>query len=164
MKEDLLEKILELKINKIEFESIIMNNILDYGFSMLKLKATIEQEKIKEELCIYTKLIKKNKIKESIFCYWTLLYDEQLKNNSDLENDNFNNKISISELKRGQKYMRSVILNIENNNSDLLKNGTIIHLVELENYIKKYHDNIVYNKWIKNLKNINEYILFIGIV
>lgn len=164
MKKKLLENILEVKINKIELQKTVMNNILDYGFSMLKLKVTVEYEKKQEELLIYAKLIKKNKIKESIFCYWTLLYEEQINNNSNLEKNNLNNKISISEIKRKQQYKKSVLLNIENNNTDILKNGTKIHLVELENYIKSYQDLIEYNKWSKSLKDINEYVLFIGIV
>lgn len=164
MKIHLLENILELKINRIKLHSIAsVSNFIDYDFSVLKFKIYIDDEKNKQSKMLYIKFIKKNKVKESIFCYWNLIYQE-LKNNYKEEMEGLKSKISISELKRKQPYKKGVLLNIEENNANILINGTKVYLVEIKEYIENYleEDDIEY--WNESIDNIGEYMLFVGIL
>ena len=43
------------------------NSIMEYGFSLIKIRTVLESGKKKE---LYIKMIKGGKVKESIFCYW----------------------------------------------------------------------------------------------
>ena len=49
---------------------------------------------------------------------------------------NITKKVSIEELKIEEEHKKSVLLNIQNNNLDILKYGTEINFLEIEEYIK----------------------------
>lgn len=147
--------LIHLKVNKINFTGIKkFNNISEYEFSLIKSKAQIDRN---DKIDIYFQIIKKNKIKESIFCYWSLLYDEEAKKNH-VEKDS---KAIITELEI-QKDKSSILLEIENNDTEILKYGTVVYFIDFIKYLKNY--NIYKCKdIIEYLENTNKTTLLIGI-
>lgn len=140
-----------------------MGNISDYKFVISRLNALIEKDGKTGNAKIYTKAIRYDKIKESIFCYWTLIYEEQFKNIPDIEMSYVTKKVSIEELELEEKHKKSVFLQIQNNNLEILKYGTEIHFLELEEYIREY-SNKNFRDWNEYFKLNEKEILLISIV
>ena len=133
---ELLSKVLNLNIQELKFENIVkLDNISDYKFDISKFTATVEKNCKIGDINIYAKIIRYDKIKESIFCYWSLIYQEQFKNKSDVEIENITKKVSIEELELEEEHKKSVFLEIKNNNFGILKYGTEIHFLEFKDYI-----------------------------
>lgn len=134
-----LSDILNIKIIELDFvEFLKFDYVSEYGFILYKFK--IQNEK-KDEIEIYLNFINNNRIKQSIFCYWCQIYEEELeKNNSDITM----NKVLIKEDEINE-FKRSIFLEMENNNTEILKYGTQIYLVNLLKYLKKFQlENIEY--------------------
>jgi len=128
-----LNKLLNIKIFEISFIKILKYEFIsEYEFSLYKYKIETENN---YEIEIYLKLIKTNKIKQSIFCYWSQIYEEELEKK---KCEKSINRILIRD-KEINEYKRSIFLEIENNNTEILKYGTKIYLINLMNYIKKYN-------------------------
>jgi len=127
---EFLKSIVNIRIIDISFEKILkFDYISDYGFILYKFKAETEKE---DEIEIYLKIVKDKKIKQSIFCYWCQIYEEELeKNNSEM----FLNRVIIKESEINN-FKRSIFLEMENNNTETLKYGTQIYLVNLLKFIK----------------------------
>lgn len=160
---EILNRITKAKIEKIEFyNSIGMNDLSDYNFNMSELTGiTSDNRKAK----IYMKKIKRNKIKESIFCYWTVLYEEYMRYRQYEEMKKIINKVSIGEIEKEEEFKKSVFLSIENNNSEFLKNGTTVHLVDIKEYINNFFSSYKSTNFWKKIEDMsNEDILLIGIV
>lgn len=163
---ELFSKILKLEIKELKFEKVIkMNDISDYEFGMSRLNATIEKDGQIGNTKVYAKIIRYDRIKEAIFCYWTLIYEEEFKDRPDIEMSNLTKKVSIEELKIEEEHKKSVLLNIQNNNSGILKYGTEIHFLEIEDYIKTYGNTANnFSKWNEYIKLNEKEILLVSIV
>ena len=160
---DLISKVLGLKVKRTKFDSITkFENISEYEFSLIKTLCNLEME---DNIEIYFKVIKKDRIKESLFCYWCALYEEKFqecKENSNMAT--IINNVVISEVGM-ERYKNSVFLEIKNNSMDILKYGTEVHFIDFIKYIENYKDKE--NKledWIKYIDKNNEDILMMGVV
>ena len=170
---DLLKDLTKLNIKDFEFEDLKnIENLSEYDFSVIKLKAILENEPSKNnienginEKDLYIKIIRKDRIKESIFCYWSLLYDEKFKNYEESEFTSVINKVRITETE-SKEYKHSVLLQINENKWGVLEYGATIHLVKFEKYLTD--NTIKKSKLIKEWKNYiedgNQDVLFIGVV
>ena len=160
---DLVSKVLDLKVEKLEFDSIKkFETISEYEFSLVKTNCNYGME---DDIDIYFKIIKKDKIKESLFCYWCLLYEEKLKEmKEELNMATIINNVIISEVGM-ERFKNSVFLEIKDNVSDILENGTEIHFIDFIKYINlhKGDDNSL-EKWNKYLSEDCEDILMMGVV
>ena len=77
-----------------------------------------------------------DKVKESIFCYWCSIYEEELMNVKELEDeDMIINKVLISELDK-TKYQKRIFLTIEDNKTPILETGTEVNFIEIIDYIE----------------------------
>lgn len=163
---ELFSRVLNLNIKEIQFEEILdLDNISDYKFAMSRLNASIEKNGKIGNVKVYAKTIRYDKIKESIFCYWTLIYEEQFKNRPDIEMSNVTKKVSIEELRMEEEHKKSVFLEIQNNNLEVLQYGTEIHFLELEEYIKEYSNkNNNLGKWNECLKLNEKEILLVSVI
>ena len=160
---DLVSSVLGLKINKIEYECIKkFETISEYEFSLVKTKCYLEME---ECVDIYFKVIKNDKIKESLFCYWCLLFEEKLKENKqDINMTTIINNVIISEVGM-ERYKNSVFLEIKDNTTGILENGTEVHFIDFIKYINNYKgDDNSLEKWNKYLDKENKDILMSGVV
>lgn len=126
------------------------NSIMEYGFSLIKIRIVLESGKKKE---LYIKMIKGGKVKESIFCYWSLLHE--------LNMDRvFPKKVTISE-KQIEENNKDVILNF-NHEFDY---STEIKLIKLKDFIiEKSVKNPNLKKLLNYLENNDKDILFLGII
>lgn len=163
MIKDLVSNVLGLKVEKIKFDCLKkFETISEYEFSLVKTKCYLGMEDCVD---IYFKIIKNDKIKESLFCYWCLLYEEKLKE----ANQNFNmttiiNNVIISEVGM-ERYKNSVFLEIKDNMSGILENGTEIHFIDFIKYINTHkEENNSLEKWNKYLSEDSEDILMMGVV
>jgi hypothetical protein len=148
---ELLEKILNEKIENLEFDGIEhFDTITEYKFSLFKINLIFSNGQSEE---IYLKIIKGGKIKESIFCYWSLLYEEYLKENKD-KNDKILKKVIITQ-KTANESNSSIVLNLEQN----LDYYAEINLVELKKFAI---ENNRLERWGEDLEIKSEDILFIG--
>ncbi len=163
---ELFSKILKLDVKELKFEKIInIDDVSDYKFGMAKLNATIEKDGNIGDTKVYTKVIRYDRIKEAIFCYWTLIYEEEFKNKSNVEMSNITKKVSIEELKLEEDHKKSVFLNIQNNNSEILQYGTELHFLDLQDYIREYsNDTNNLNKFNECFKLNNEEILLTSVI
>lgn len=158
---ELLRKVTNLDIIDFEFEKLkTMENIEEYRFSIIKLKAVLKSKETEE---IYIKLVKKNRIKESIFCYWCLLFDEKFKRNQEKEYSKITNNVKIIEKGSGD-CKHTVSLNIEENQWGVLEYGSDIHLVKFQKFLKNQADNSCIQRWNRYLHEDSDDVLFIGVV
>lgn len=160
---DLVSSVLGLKVETIEFESIKkFETISEYEFSLVKTKCNLGMEDCVD---IYFKIIKNDKIKESLFCYWCLLYEEKLKEmKQDFNMTTIINNVIISEVGM-ERYKNSVFLEIKDNTSGILENGTEIHFIDFIKYINNHKgDDNNLEKWNKYLSEDSEDILMMGVV
>ena len=160
---DLVSETLGLKVKEVEYDSIKkFETISEYEFSVIKTNCNFGME---DKVDIYFKVIKKDKIKESLFCYWCLLYEEKIKERKqDLNMTTIINNVIISEVGM-ERYKNSVFLEIKDNITGILENGTEIHFIDFIKYIN-YHKSKKNNleKWNKYIENDSEDILMIGVV
>lgn len=160
--EEILNKVLHLGIKEIKYDkNIKLNNISEYEFELIKVKATLTTE---EEIEMYLKMIKNSRIKESIFCYWCSIYEEELFKAKENENmEVFLNKVLISELNK-KKYQQSIFLEIENNKTQILETGTEVNFIEIANYINEYkNEKNKYEKLFQYFDKNSDDVLLIGI-
>ena len=131
----ILNDLLQLKIKEIKYDkNVELNNISEYEFELVKVKAILESD---EEVEMYLKMVKNTKIKESIFCYWCSIYEEEFLKSKELDNvDIFINKVLISELDKS-KYQKRIFLTIENNRTQILETGTEVNFLEIIDYINE---------------------------
>lgn len=158
---ELLKKVTKLEIEDFEFERLkTMENIEEYRFSIIKLKAMLKGGSTKE---IYLKLVRKTRIKESIFCYWCLLYDDKFKNKEEKEYSKVTNYVKIVE-RGSEEYKHTVSLNIEHNEWGILEYGSDIHLVKFKKFLDQEAENTCIQRWNRYLPDDSEDVLFVGIV
>ena len=160
---DLVSSILGFDIKCVKFDSIKkFETISEYEFSCVKTKCILELE---DEVEIYFKIIKKDKIKESLFCYWCLLYEEKTKEIKDKSSMiTIINNVVISEVGM-ERYKNSVFLEVKDNNSNILEDGTEIHFIDFIKYIEKHKkEKESLQEWIKYLDKDSEDILMVGVV
>lgn len=151
----LLSELIKLNVNNIKLSGVKkLNNISEYEFSLIKAKLELEKN---YKTDIYFQFIDKHKIKESIFCYWSLIYDEECKKHH-IEGEN---KAIITELEIS-KYKSSVLLELDNDNTEILKYGTVLYFIDFINYLEKNKDSTSKNI-IKDLEKFNKTTLLIGI-
>jgi len=159
---EILNNVLELKIKEIKYEkNIKLDNISEYEFELVKVKAVLESE---EEVEMYLKMIKNTRIKESVFCYWCTIYEEEFSKAKELEDVNiFINKVLISELEK-DKYQKRIFLTIENNKTQILQTGTEIDFVEIIDYINEQkNEENEYDNLYKYFNKQNDEVLLVGI-
>lgn len=165
---NLIKDLTKLNIIDLEFEDLKnMDSITGYDFSLIKLKAILDNHtnKAQEETNIYIKIIRKDRIKESIFCYWNLLYDEKFKTYQQSEFTTVINKVRITETEN-EDYKHSVLLEIKENKWGILEYGSTIHLVKLEKYLndKTIKKSKSTSEWKKYIEEGNEDVLFIAVI
>lgn len=154
--------LLQLKIKEIKYDkNVELNNISEYEFELVKVKAILESD---EEVEMYLKMIKNTRIKESIFCYWCSIYEEEFLKSKDLENiDVFINKVLISELDKS-KYQKRIFLTIENNRTQILETGTEVNFLEVIDYIKENkNEQNKYEKLYEYFDKESSDVLMVGI-
>lgn len=154
--------LLQLKIKEIKYDkNVELNNISEYEFELVKVKAILESD---EEVEMYLKMIKNTRIKESIFCYWCSIYEEEFLKAKDLENiDVFINKVLISELDKS-KYQKRIFLTIENNRTQILETGTEVNFLEVIDYIKENkNEQNKYEKLYEYFDKESSDVLMVGI-
>ena len=158
----IINDMLELNIDEIKYDkNIQLNNISEYEFELIKIKAILEN---KDEVEMYLKTIKNTKIKESIFCYWCSIYEEELMKAKELNDiDILINKVLISELDK-TKHQKRVFLMIENNKTKILEEGTEVNFLEITDYIKELkNDKNNYEKLYDYFDNQSDEVLMVGI-
>lgn len=158
----LLNDMLQLDIKEIYYDkNVKLNNISEYEFELVKVKAILESDK---ELEMYFKMIKNTKIKESIFCYWCSIYEEEFLNAKESNNiDVLINKVLISELDKS-KYQKRVFLAIENNKTRILETGTEVNFIEIIDYItENKNDKNKYEKLYEYFNKESNEVLLVGI-
>ena len=163
MIKDLVSEVLELKVENIEYECLKkFETISEYEFSLVKTKCDLGME---DKVEIYFKIIKNDKIKESLLCYWCLLYEEILKEtNQDLNMSTIINNVLISEVGM-ERYKNSVFLEIEDNKSGILENGTEVYFIDFIKYINNHkRKGNSLEMWNKYLDKENKDILMMGVV
>ena len=95
-----------------------------------------------ENVELYLKMIKNTKIKESIFCYWCSIYEEELIKAKELDDmEMIINKVLISELEK-TKYQNRIFLTIENNKTQILRTGTEVNFIEINEYIEEQKNEL----------------------
>lgn len=157
-----LNNVLHLNIKEIKYDkNLKLNNISEYEFELIKVKAMLETH---EEIEIYLKIIKNSRIKESIFCYWCTIYEEELMKAKELDNmDVIINKVAISELKKS-RYQESIFLTIENNRTPILETGTEVSFIEIRDYIEDHREkNTELEKLYKYFEKESNDVLLVGI-
>ena len=164
---DLLTKVLNLDIREIkECELEQLNSMSEYGFSLVKVKLSLYGDKTLE---VYLNYSSPEFIKQNIFCFWCMIYEKESKKKNQTEGEEITPYITIRKVQIHQiakeKYKDSILLEIENNTSNILKNGAEIHLVEFENYIKQCKSK--YNEleaWESYIEKGSEDILLVGML
>lgn len=158
----ILNDLLQLEIKEIKYDkNVELNNISEYEFELVKVKAILESN---EEVEMYLKMIKNTRIKESIFCYWCSIYEEEFLKSKELENiDVFINKVLISELDKS-KYQKRIFLTIENNRTQILETGTEVNFIEIIDYINEQkNEKNEYEKLYKYFDKESSDVLLVGI-
>ena len=158
----ILNDVLELNIDEIEYDkNIQLNNISEYEFELVKIKAILNTD---EEIEMYLKMIKNTRVKESIFCYWCSIYEEELMKAKELDNiDIFINKVLISELDMS-KYQKRIFLTIENNKTRILETGTEVNFLEIKDYINEQKsEQNKYEKLYEYFDKESDDVLMVGI-
>ena len=152
---ELLKDLIESNINNIKISGIKkFNNISEYEFFLMKAKLEFEKN---NKTDLYFKLVEKYKVKENIFCYWSLIYDEECKKYH-VERDD---KVIITEL-GVQKDKTTILLEIEDKDTEILKYGTILYFIDFVKFLEENTDDISKNI-IKDLEKLNKTTLLIGI-
>ena len=154
----ILNDLLQLKIKEMKYDkNVELNNISEYEFDLVKVKAILESD---EDVEMYLKMVKNTKIKESIFCYWCSIYEEEFLKSKELDNvDIFINKVLISELDKS-KYQKRIFLTIENNRTQILETGTEVNFIEIIDYINEKNK---YEELYKYFDKESSDVLMVGI-
>lgn len=152
----ILSDITKIEIEKLDSIGIIKcpQIIKDELFLILKVKAQIYNYK---EIEIYLKMIDKRQLEKTISYYWILIYEEEFikKRNIDFSKEIEKNKINIQKINE-EKFTDTFLLEIENNNTNILKYGVLVYITEFNEYLINKNKNIGINF---NKENI----LFVGI-
>lgn len=162
---EILNKVLNLNIKEIKYnKNLQLDNMSEYEFELIKLKAILETE---EEVEMYLKMIKNTRVKESIFCYWCSIYEEELiraeENEKGVEEEIIINKVLISDLEK-TRYQKRVFLTIENNKTQILQTGTEVNFIEIVDYINEQkNENNKYENLYKYIDKETKDVLLVGI-
>lgn len=159
---NILNNVLDLRLKEIKYDkNLQLSNISEYEFELIKVKAILETD---EEAEMYLKMVKNTRVKESIFCYWCSIYEEELMNVKELEDeDMIINKVLISELDK-TKYQKRIFLTIEDNKSPILETGTEVNFIEIIDYIKdKKNEENQYEKLYEYFDETRDDVLLVGI-
>ncbi len=152
----ILSDITKIEIEKLDSIGIIKcpQIIKDELFLILKVKAQIYNYK---EIEIYLKMIDKRQLEKTISYYWILIYEEEFikKRNIGFSKKIEKNKINIQKINE-EKFTDTFLLEIENNNTNILKYGVLVYITEFNEYLINKNKNIGINF---NKENI----LFVGI-
>lgn len=152
----ILSDITKIEIEKLDSIGIIKcpQIIKDELFLILKVKAQIYNYK---EIEIYLKMIDKRQLEKTISYYWILIYEEEFikKRNIGFSKEIEKNKINIQKINE-EKFTDTFLLEIENNNTNILKYGVLVYITEFNEYLINKNKNIGINF---NKENI----LFVGI-
>ena len=110
-----------------------------------------------KEIEIYLKMIDKRQLEKTISYYWILIYEEEFikKRNIGFSKKIEKNKINIEKINE-EKFTDTFLLEIENNNTNILKYGVLVYITEFNEYLINKNKNIGINF---NKENI----LFVGI-
>lgn len=104
---------------------------------------------------IYIRTADSGKIKESVYCYWNILYEqEKTKFGKDIA---ILKNIYIRELNI-EKYKKEISLEIDDNERNILKNGTQICFIEIENYLRENNQKLEYSEYLTKFSNLNLFI------
>lgn len=152
----IISDITKIEIEKVDSIELVKcpKIIKDEIFLILKLRVKIYDY---VEIEIYLKIINESQLEKIMSYYWILIYEEELKKerNIGLNEKIVKNKINIQKINE-EKFTDTFLLKIENNRTNILKDGTLIYITEFNKYLV--------NKKKKLIKEVNkENILFIGI-
>lgn len=149
----ILKKSINLSAKKIRYLGYVEDKALtEYDFILNKFEVISSTNTI---MNIYIRTVDPGKIKESVYCYWNILYEqEKIKFGKDKA---ISKNIYIRELNI-EKYKKEISLEIDDNERNILKNGTQICFIEIENYLKDNNQKLEHSEYISKFSNLNLFI------
>ena len=152
----ILSDITKIEIEKVDSIELIKcpKIIKDEIFLILKLRA---KRYSYDQIELYLKIIDKSQLDKTISYYWILIYEEEFikEKNIGLNEKTLKNKINIQKINE-EKFTDTFLLEIENNKTNILKNGTTVYITEFNKYLINKAKDL-------KLRLNKEEVLFIGI-
>ncbi len=176
----ILSDITKIEIEKVDSIELIKCPEIIKGelFFILKVRA---KRYSYDQIELYLKIIDKSQLDKTISYYWILIYEEEfikekniglnektLKNKINIQKINeekftdiglnektLKNKINIQKINE-EKFTDTFLLEIENNKTNILKNGTTVYITEFNKYLINKAKDL-------KLRLNKEEVLFIGI-
>lgn len=152
----ILSDITKIEIEKVDSIELIKCPEIIKGELIYILKARARRYSY-NQIELYLKMIDESQLEKTISYYWFLIYEEEFikERNIWLNGEIVKNKINIQKINE-ERFTDTFLLEIENNKTNILKNGATVYITEFNKYI--------INKT-KDLKvaSSKEELLFIGI-
>lgn len=152
----ILSDITKIEIEKVDSIELIKCPEIIKGelFFILKVRA---KRYSYDQIELYLKIIDKSQLDKTISYYWILIYEEEFikEKNIGLNEKTLKNKINILKINE-EKFTDTFLLEIENNKTNILKNGTTVYITEFNKYLINKAKDL-------KLRLNKEEVLFIGI-
>ncbi len=152
----ILSDITKIEIEKVDSIELIKCPEIIKGelFFILKVRA---KRYSYDQIELYLKIIDKSQLDKTISYYWILIYEEEFikEKNIGLNEKTLKNKINIQKINE-EKFTDTFLLEIENNKTNILKNGTTVYITEFNKYLINKAKDL-------KLRLNKEEVLFIGI-
>lgn len=149
----ILKKCINLNAKKIRYVGDVEDKALtEYEFKLNKFEVITSQNTL---IDIYIRTVDPGKIKESIYCYWNIIYEQEktkFKKDRALSKNIYIRELNI------EKYKKEISLEIDNNEKNILKNGSQICFIEIENYLKENNQKLEYSEYLTKFSNLNLFI------
>lgn len=152
----ILSDITKIEIEKVDSIELIKCPEIIKGELIYILKARARRYSY-NQIELYLKMIDESQLEKTISYYWFLIYEEEFikERNIWLNGKIVKNKINIQKINE-ERFTDTFLLEIENNKTNILKNGATVYITEFNKYI--------INKTIDlNVASSKEELLFIGI-
>lgn len=159
-----LSEIIKIEIKKIKSLKLIKypKTNMKSIFSIIKLNAKVYDY---EDIEIFLKIINKSELQKTISYYWILIYEEESikEKNKTLSQKLMSNKLELQKIDE-DKYTETLIIKIEENDTNVLKYGSLIYITEINKFLtdkkqKKerfFEDEKILFIGIKNNKGMND--------
>ena len=161
----ILSDITKIEIEKVDSIELIKCPEIIKGelFFILKVRA---KRYSYDQIELYLKIIDKSQLDKTISYYWILIYEEEFikEKNIGLNEKTLKNKINIQKINE-EKFTDTFLLEIENNKTNILKNGTTVYITEFNKYLiskqkkltKEFSKENILFIGIKNNKGMNNF-------
>lgn len=149
----ILKKSININAKKVKYLGDVEDKALnEYEFRLNKFEVITSKNTLMD---IYIRTADSGKIKESVYCYWNIIYEqEKTKFGKDIA---ILKNIYIRELNI-EKYKKEISLEIDDNEKNILKNGTQICFIEIENYLRENNQKLEYSEYLTKFSNLNLFI------